>query len=434
MSSIMVPGTAPTALSQLYDVSITSVANGEVLTFDSSVNKWVNNPIAGLVTSVSNSDGTLTISPTTGAVIASLNLSHANTWLATQTFGNNISFGGAPLNVTSLASGNILQYNGADWVNVTPASIAIVSSVSNTDGTLTISPTAGSVVASINLANTNIWTANQVIGSVPSASPPLALTIGGTETTVSVSGGTYNTKFQTHQEGSEVVVDIGLGRHSDSAGVSGNLYILCSRGVETAKVAVQNGDDIGTFYFFGYDGSTYQQSFYIDTVVDGAVSAGVVPVTVNFGVMDSVGGINNLLVLDGAAKAVGLARIETYKGITTSGLGVAVNTSNASETELATTGATPIVSYAVPVLGAGNYSLLVYFRVTTASTVVTITASWTDQTGAQTYTWVSAVSEPVGSYTCLPIFINSAASNTITVTATAGTANQVYVSAAIMGM
>lgn len=36
------------------------------------------------VSSVSNSDGTLTISPTTGAVVASLNLAHANTWTAEQ--------------------------------------------------------------------------------------------------------------------------------------------------------------------------------------------------------------------------------------------------------------------------------------------------------------------------------------------------------------
>jgi hypothetical protein len=39
----------------------------------------------GGVTSVSNSDGTLTISPTTGAVVASLNLGHADTWTAAQT-------------------------------------------------------------------------------------------------------------------------------------------------------------------------------------------------------------------------------------------------------------------------------------------------------------------------------------------------------------
>lgn len=40
---------------------------------------------AAAVSSVSNSDTTLTISPTTGAVVASLNLAKANTWTATQT-------------------------------------------------------------------------------------------------------------------------------------------------------------------------------------------------------------------------------------------------------------------------------------------------------------------------------------------------------------
>jgi hypothetical protein len=40
---------------------------------------------AGAVSSVSNSDGTLTISPTTGAVVASIALAHANTWTANQT-------------------------------------------------------------------------------------------------------------------------------------------------------------------------------------------------------------------------------------------------------------------------------------------------------------------------------------------------------------
>lgn len=38
------------------------------------------------ITSVSNSDGTLTISPITGIVVASLNLAHANVWTASTTF------------------------------------------------------------------------------------------------------------------------------------------------------------------------------------------------------------------------------------------------------------------------------------------------------------------------------------------------------------
>ncbi len=61
----------------------------------------------GAISSVSNSDGTLTISPTTGAVVASLALGHANTWTGLQTFGTEISIGGVtPSGATG--TGNIV--------------------------------------------------------------------------------------------------------------------------------------------------------------------------------------------------------------------------------------------------------------------------------------------------------------------------------------
>lgn len=58
----------------------------------------------GAVSSVSNSDGTLTISPTTGAVVASLALGHANTWTGIQTFTTPV-LGAATY--TTLSGGNI---------------------------------------------------------------------------------------------------------------------------------------------------------------------------------------------------------------------------------------------------------------------------------------------------------------------------------------
>lgn len=51
----------------------------------------------GAVSSVSNSDSTLTVTPTTGAVVASLNLGHANTWTAPQTFAGS----GPPISIPS---------------------------------------------------------------------------------------------------------------------------------------------------------------------------------------------------------------------------------------------------------------------------------------------------------------------------------------------
>ena len=41
----------------------------------------------------------------------------------------------------------------------------VVKSITNTDGTLTISPNTGDVVASLNLTNPNTWTGNQIFSN-----------------------------------------------------------------------------------------------------------------------------------------------------------------------------------------------------------------------------------------------------------------------------
>lgn len=49
-------------------------------------------------------------------------LSTPNTWTALQTFGNNISFGGITANFSSVISGQVITYNGTNWVNSTISS------------------------------------------------------------------------------------------------------------------------------------------------------------------------------------------------------------------------------------------------------------------------------------------------------------------------
>jgi hypothetical protein len=79
----------------------------------------------GVVSSVANSDTTLTISPTTGAVVASLNLGHANTWTANQTF---------PANSISLATLSGLGTGMATWLG-TPNSANLRATVTDETGT-----------------------------------------------------------------------------------------------------------------------------------------------------------------------------------------------------------------------------------------------------------------------------------------------------------
>lgn len=75
--------------------------------------------------------------------------------------------------LTPGTSGQVLQTNGAgadpSWASASGA----VSSVSNSDTTLTISPTTGAVVASLNLAKANTWTALTTFN--PGTSPANAL-------------------------------------------------------------------------------------------------------------------------------------------------------------------------------------------------------------------------------------------------------------------
>lgn len=102
---------------------------------------------AGAVSSVSNSDGTLTISPTTGAVVSSLNLGHANSWTATQTFASNIiSIGAFGLNFNGLSGTvNILPSTSTttSYVLKLPTAEGAASTVITNDGVGNLSFTNG---------------------------------------------------------------------------------------------------------------------------------------------------------------------------------------------------------------------------------------------------------------------------------------------------
>ncbi len=78
-----------------------------LLSGSSAAPTWGSCSGAAAVSSVANSDSTLTISPTTGSVIASLNLAHANTWTAVQTFTNSdLALLGSSTGFTTFTSDN----------------------------------------------------------------------------------------------------------------------------------------------------------------------------------------------------------------------------------------------------------------------------------------------------------------------------------------
>lgn len=124
------------------------------------------------VASVANSDGTLTISPTTGGIIASLALSHPNTWTGQQiikgtTTNDSASTGNIGEYITaSLSSAGAASLTNNTPLNITSASLTAgdwdVSGVANfstsgasasdfKSGTNSVSATFGAENTSINI-------------------------------------------------------------------------------------------------------------------------------------------------------------------------------------------------------------------------------------------------------------------------------------------
>lgn len=104
---------------------------------------------------------------------------------------------------------------------------------------------------------------------------------------------------------------------------------------------------------------------------------------------------------------------------------------DSSNVLLTTTSPTTIVNYTPA--NSGDFTVYVYYRVITAPTTLSITLSWTDDSGAQTMTVVPSSSQSVGVESVAPIYITADA-YAISVSATAGTSNQVYVSGSILAL
>ena len=112
------------------------------------------------------------------------------TWSALQTFGNDISFGGAQLSATALATDQILRYNGANWVNTTDVKSfnGRVGAVSPTSGDYSFSMIGGTV-ANNQLAGPVVNSFNGRSGTVSPASGDYSFSeISGTASNSQLAG------------------------------------------------------------------------------------------------------------------------------------------------------------------------------------------------------------------------------------------------------
>jgi len=122
-------------------------------------------------------------------------------------------------------------------------------------------------------------------------------------------------------------------------------------------------------------------------------------------------------------------------GQTTAGsFGVSATLTSAKNVEVTSTAAQTILTF-MPTT-SGLYSIKSYLRVVTAATTVTLTIAFADSGGAQPYTppALNAQSLAVGSHGVIAYDFEAVAGTPITLTVTAGTANQVYVTGALVGV
>ncbi len=110
----------------------------------------------GTVSQVTNSDGTLTISPTTGAIVASLNQGHANTWTALQTL---------TAGITSIPAGSGTQNEryGAQTMTVSVSGSDNVALGYHALSSLT-SGNENAAIGSLALSSNDIGSGNLAIG------------------------------------------------------------------------------------------------------------------------------------------------------------------------------------------------------------------------------------------------------------------------------
>lgn len=157
------------------------------------------------VASVSNSDGTLTISPTTGAVIGSLALSHGNVWTATTTFAGGLT----ATNATSTNATSTVFYAGA-------STIATTETASKFNATSS--------------AATSTFSGNILVGTASAGLQP----VGG------VANAPIPTQFQVTNNDPDLITNETLGNLSSSPFALGGLALINSGTPPTGGATATN--------------------------------------------------------------------------------------------------------------------------------------------------------------------------------------------------
>lgn len=231
----------------------TSPVNGDVWATSSGFFVRIGGSTYNLLTSAgvstfgnASADTTLTITgtgsgPYAGNVTAKINLSNANTWLATQTFPNS-SITNAELSNSTITLGSTVVTLGSTYSAINSIAIGTTTAASGKFTTL-------SFTTSLN-ASLSALATNNVINSG-----------SGSAITWNANGGRQNSLSIYGPDGGSASIQL----YSASNGSSGIAYspyllFLTSGGTGASPSAIINQQIIGGIYGVGYDGSSFDQT------------------------------------------------------------------------------------------------------------------------------------------------------------------------------
>jgi hypothetical protein len=203
----------------------------------------------GAISSVSNSDSTLTVSPTTGAVVASINLANANAWTAAQSIASNsanafaVGANGSTNPVLKVDASVASQVTGISIQGKAAAAGVEISVISSgTDEALTINAKGAGTVT---IAGTSTGTVTIGNGSLAGILLVGTTTLNG-QTIVSaavsnvfVVGANGSTNPVLQVDTSVASVATGISIQGQAAGGGVNMSVISSGSNESLTIAAK---------------------------------------------------------------------------------------------------------------------------------------------------------------------------------------------------
>lgn len=239
-------------------------------------------------------NGTGTINFTGGITASTLNLAtglSANLPLNTRniTGTGNINITGTITSSGTVTAGNISTTGTLTANTGLGANLSLNSYTIGGTGTINIS---GNVTATQFVGNFNTIAGASIINGTTRAATLSRITLdtNGSITSPAILINSAAVSFVTNTfSGSSPYINFYVA--SSASAQTGSIGLIRSRGTTTSPSAVLNGDEIGSIVASAFSGTEFTLSTDVVSVVDGAVSAGVVPSRMDFKVTNTLGTI-----------------------------------------------------------------------------------------------------------------------------------------------